>query len=132
VEIFELIKSQVNFINVVSSYGITFNSSGKTLCPFHEDKNPSFHNYGTHGYCFSCGRIADVIDLEANFNNLSRFEAALSLARKHGIGLPSVNEYDKKHYNKINKAQKLLIKFSIYANKKLKNPKYMPVIVLPI
>jgi len=94
VEIFNLIKSQVSFLNVASSYGITFNSSGKTLCPFHDDKKPSFHNYKTHGYCFSCGTLADAIDIEARSNNLTPFEAAISLAKKNGIKLQSYTDKD--------------------------------------
>jgi len=66
VEIFNLIKSQVSFLNVASSNGITFNSSGKTLCPFHEDKNPSFSLHPSKQYakCFGCGVTADCIELE--------------------------------------------------------------------
>lgn len=35
---------------------------GKALCPFHEDRNPSFSVKDEHGHCFGCGWSGDIID----------------------------------------------------------------------
>jgi len=87
--IFEIVKEQIDFELVAKDHGREFNSSKKALCPFHDDSNPSLHNYGTHGHCFVCEKSYDIIDLEAHFKNLSPFEAAKSLADRYGIKLPN-------------------------------------------
>jgi len=117
---FEMLKELVDFETTASHYGITFNRSKKALCPFHDDNNPSLHNYDTHGHCFVCNKSYDIIDLEAHFKSLSPFEAAKSLADKYGIKLPEFKNEDKDFYNKQNQAQELLERFIKYTNKKIK------------
>lgn len=86
-DIFKAIKKQVLFETVATYHGLTFNRNNMCLCPFHDERTPSFHSYGTHGYCHGCGKRADVIDLEAHYKGLSPYEAALSLAKRYGIQL---------------------------------------------
>ena len=64
-DIFQIVKEAIPFERYCNDSGLIFNGSKKRICPFHDDHNPSFHNYGTHGHCFSCGKRADIIDLEA-------------------------------------------------------------------
>ena len=35
---------------------------GKALCPFHDDRDPSFSVKGNRGHCFGCGWRGDVVD----------------------------------------------------------------------
>jgi len=120
INIFEIIKTEIPFDSVARDHGIEFNSSRKALCPFHDDNNPSLHNYGTHGYCFVCDKSYDIIDLEAHYKSLSLFEAVKNLADRYGINLPNFKKEDKDFYNKQKQAQELLERFIKYANKKIK------------
>ena len=53
----------------VGTYGLQKN---KALCPFHEEKTPSFHVYPNNtAYCHgSCGKSFDAIDIYMEQNNL--------------------------------------------------------------
>jgi len=47
------------------------NASGKIVCPFHEDTDPSLHVYDETGWsCFGCGRGGTIIDLGAAMWNI--------------------------------------------------------------
>jgi DNA primase len=92
--IFEIVKDHIPFEVVSRHYGIEFHGD-KALCPFRNEKTPSFHNYATHAYCFGCSKVADAIDLEAHFTKLSPFEAALSLAKRCGVQLLEFTARDK-------------------------------------
>jgi len=39
-------------------------------CPYHNDANPSFYLKGNFGYCFSCQKAVDTIDLVRHLENL--------------------------------------------------------------
>jgi DNA primase len=61
----------------------------KGLCPFHEEKTPSFHVTPARGlwYCFSCTEGGDVIKFVRKIDNLSFTEAVEHLAGRAGIEL---------------------------------------------
>lgn len=117
--IFEIVKDRIPFQVVTEHYGIEFHGD-KALCPFHEEKTPSFHNYLSHGYCFGCEKVADVIDIEARFTQLPPFEAALSLAKRYGIQLPESTPRDKERADKQAAAYRLLEMLARWANQNIK------------
>ncbi|MCE1173565.1 MAG: DNA primase [Propionibacteriales bacterium] len=59
------------------------------LCPFHEEKTPSFHVTPARGYyhCFGCGEGGDVFDFVQKINNVTFTEAVEYLADKAGVQL---------------------------------------------
>jgi DNA primase len=61
----------------------------KGLCPFHEEKTPSFNVSPSRGYfhCFGCGVGGDVIDFVMKSDSLSFTEAIERLAGRAGITL---------------------------------------------
>ena len=61
----------------------------KGLCPFHEEKTPSFNVSPDRGlfHCFGCGEGGDVIAFVQRVEHLSFVEAVESLARRAGITL---------------------------------------------
>ena len=61
----------------------------KGLCPFHDEKTPSFQVTPSRGlfYCFGCGAGGDVFTFLRQINNLSFTEAAEFLAQKYGVQL---------------------------------------------
>ena len=115
-DLFDEIKDRLPFEIEARQRGIEFNREKKALCPFHDDRNPSFHNYGTHGYCHSCQKFADVIELEYVLgNHSSRYEAALTLNEKHNLGLKP-NGFDKEKADERQRAQELLRQYCAQAN----------------
>ena len=67
-------------------YGLTVNSRGMALCPFHDDHNPSM-KLDERFHCFGCGEDGDVIDFTAKFFNLTLREAAEKLLADFGNGV---------------------------------------------
>ena len=61
----------------------------KGLCPFHDEKTPSFNVTPARGlfYCFSCGEGGDVIKFLQKIDGLTFVEAVERLARRAGIDL---------------------------------------------
>ncbi|OLR95420.1 DNA primase [Actinokineospora bangkokensis] len=61
----------------------------KGLCPFHDEKTPSFNVRVTHGtfHCFGCGEGGDVIAFVMKIDHLSFVEAVERLAERVGLQL---------------------------------------------
>ena len=61
----------------------------KGLCPFHDEKTPSFNVNPTLGYymCFGCGESGDVISFVRNTEHLSFVETVERLAQRYGVSL---------------------------------------------
>src|SRR5579875_2081239 len=61
----------------------------KALCPFHDEKTPSFNVTPARGmwYCFGCGEGGDVIKFVQKIDNLTFTEAVERLAGRAGIEL---------------------------------------------
>lgn len=81
-EISEVISPYVN----LRRRGTTMNG----LCPFHNEKTPSFTVYlDTQSfYCFGCGAGGDVITFIRRIENLGYIDAVKSLAQRAGMALP--------------------------------------------
>lgn len=64
------------------------------LCPFHNEKTPSFVVYpDTQSYyCFGCGAAGDAITFVRKYNNLSYVEAVKQLAGRVGMPLPEEDD----------------------------------------
>lgn len=71
------IKSQIKMPDVLKRYGIYLNKN-KCICPFHNEKTPSFKIYknDTMFKCFGCGVYGDVVDFVMQMDNCD-FQAAL-------------------------------------------------------
>ncbi|RJF44660.1 DNA primase [Actinomyces sp. 2119] len=72
---------------------VTLRSAGvgslKGLCPFHDERTPSFHVRPQLGYwhCFGCGEGGDVITFVQRINHLGFAEAVEYLADRYGVQL---------------------------------------------
>ena len=68
--LFEVVKANINTQEVAQTYGIDVNHHGMALCPFHNDRHPSLYVSDDHYHCFACGEHGDVIDLTAKLFDL--------------------------------------------------------------
>ena len=87
-----LVREQSPIAEVVGEYLQLRNAGGgslKGLCPFHDEKTPSFNVTPARGlwYCFSCADGGDVIKFVEKVDNLSFPEAVERLAGRAGIEL---------------------------------------------
>jgi DNA primase len=87
-----VVRERARIDEVVGSYVALRNAGGgslKGLCPFHDEKTPSFQVTPSRGfyYCFGCGEGGDVITFMQKIDNLSFAEAVERLADKVGLQL---------------------------------------------
>lgn len=95
------IKDQLDIVNIISDY-VELKPSGQNyigLCPFHNEKTPSFTVSRSKGifHCFGCGVGGDAITFIMKKENLNYVEAIHFLADKLGIFLETGN-VDKELY----------------------------------
>lgn len=86
------IKYRNDIEDVISPY-VDLKRRGKNLvglCPFHNEKTPSFTVYPENGsfYCFGCGAGGDVFTFTKLIENLDYIEAVKQLAERAGVTLP--------------------------------------------
>jgi DNA primase len=87
-----LVRERSPIDEVVGEYLQLRNAGGgalKALCPFHEERTPSFNVTPSRGlyYCFSCADGGDVITFVQKIDNLTFAEAVERLAARAGIEL---------------------------------------------
>ncbi len=82
-----------NDIETVMAPYVNLKRRGKNLvglCPFHNEKTPSFTVYPENGsfYCFGCGVGGDVFSFVRQIENLDYIDAVKLLAERSGVTLP--------------------------------------------
>ena len=88
----EEVKARVNIADVVSDY-VALKPAGvgslKGLCPFHDEKSPSFTVKPNDGFykCFGCGEGGDVYKFLQQLESISFYEAVEKLASRVGFAL---------------------------------------------
>lgn len=95
-ESLENLRSRVILLDVVSEH-IEVKKQGavyKALCPFHDEKSPSFtiDNSDGHYHCFGCGAHGDAIQFLLEHQKLTFHEAVERLASKYHVPLVSVDK----------------------------------------
>ena len=104
-ESLESLRQRVNLVEVLSSY-VELKRNGasyKGLCPFHDEKTPSFIVQGgdTYYHCFGCGAHGDAIQFLMTHQKMSFGEAVESLAQRFHVHLELVEDrQEKKGVNK--------------------------------
>lgn len=86
------LQDKIDIEQVISSH-ISLKRRGKNLvglCPFHNEKTPSFTVYpeSRSFYCFGCGAGGDVISFVRRMDNLDYIEAVKSVAQMAGMSMP--------------------------------------------
>ena len=86
------VRSRTNIADIVGDY-VTLKSAGvgsmKGLCPFHEERSPSFHVRPQVGFyhCFGCGEGGDVFTFLQKMDHVSFSEAVERMAARIGFEL---------------------------------------------
>jgi len=83
------VKERVDIVDLISSY-VKLTKSGRNyigLCPFHDDRNPSFTVSPEKQlfYCFGCKEGGDAIKFLMKIEHLSYREALIQLGKRVGI-----------------------------------------------
>ena len=92
----EELRDKVSIADVVSEK-VKLTRKGREhlgLCPFHNEKTPSFTVNEVKGFyhCFGCGAHGDIVKFEMEANNLPFLDALEKLARKAGIPVPKFSK----------------------------------------
>lgn len=91
-EIIQQVRDRVDIVDLVGRF-VTLKPSGRShkgLCPFHDEKTPSFvvsRDRETYK-CFGCGEGGNAFGFLMQLENLSFPEAVRTLAAEHGIEVP--------------------------------------------
>lgn len=86
------LKFKTDIEDIISTY-VTLKKRGNTsvgLCPFHNEKTPSFtvYNDTQSFYCFGCGAGGDAIGFIRKIENLDYIDAVKLLAQRAGMQMP--------------------------------------------
>ncbi len=95
-ESLENLKRKIDLVDLLSSH-IDLKRTGaayKALCPFHDEKTPSFtiQKGDTHYHCFGCGAHGDAIQFLMSHQKLSFSESVESLAHRFQVHLERVEQ----------------------------------------
>jgi len=118
-ELIEEVRTSNNIVDVISSY-VKLNRKGNSyfgLCPFHNEKSPSFSvSPGKQMYyCFGCHAGGNVITFLMEYEHFSFVESVKFLADRAGINLPEIS-YSKEEKKKADKKAVIMEMNKLSAN----------------
>ena len=104
-EIIEEVRIKNDIVDVISGY-VRLQKKGSSyfgLCPFHNEKSPSFSvsRQKQMYYCFGCGAGGNVFTFLMEYENYSFQEALKVLADRAGVALPEM-EYSEEAKKRVN------------------------------
>ena len=93
-ELIEEVRMKNDIVDVISGY-VRIQKKGSSyfgLCPFHNEKSPSFSVSPSKQmfYCFGCGAGGNVFTFVMQYENYSFQEAVKLLADRAGVNLPEM------------------------------------------
>ena len=107
------VKQQADIVRIVGEY-VKLKKAGAQnysgLCPFHNEKTPSFSVHATRQFyhCFGCGASGDVFSFVQKIENTTFPEAVRAVAQKLGIALPKISYSSPAEAEQANKRTVLL------------------------
>ena len=110
-EVIEEVRTKNDIVDVISGY-VRLQKKGSSyfgLCPFHNEKSPSFSvsREKQMYYCFGCGAGGNVFTFLMDYENFSFVEALKFLADRAGVVLPEM-EYSKEAKARADRKTQLL------------------------
>lgn len=96
--VIQAVKDRADIIEVISS-SIQLKRAGRNhlgLCPFHNEKTPSFNVSADNQFfhCFGCGANGDVISFVQQHENIDFIDSIKMLANRYGIIIPEGENYN--------------------------------------
>ena len=93
------LRSRLDIVQIVEQYVTLKKSSSSSyvgLCPFHNEKTPSFHVNADRKFfhCFGCNAGGDAITFVMKMQNLSFHDAVTTLAESVGMKVPTRDTFD--------------------------------------
>ena len=127
-ESIEHLKESVNIVDVISR-SVDLKRAGanfKGLCPFHNEKTPSFVVSESKQFftCFGCGARGDVIEFEKRYYNLGFSEAVEKLADEYGVTLEKKQGYEDKRRARYYEVNKMAARYFYDNFTRMKNDGY--------
>ena len=110
-DVIEEVRTKNDIVDVVSQY-VKLTRKGSSyfgLCPFHNEKTPSFSVTPAKQmyYCFGCGAGGNVFNFVMEYENYTFGEALSYLAQRAGVELPKI-EYSREAKEKAERKALLL------------------------
>ena len=104
-ELIEEVRSRNDVVDVISGY-VRLQKKGSTyfgLCPFHNEKTPSFAVYESKQFfnCYGCGAAGDVISFVMKIENIDFRTAVSKLAEQYGIDMDKFGFRNESRKNEI-------------------------------
>lgn len=123
--IIEEIKNRISLTDLISQY-ISVERKGDrywALCPFHEEKTPSFSFVPDRGFyhCFGCGKGGSLFDFVMEMEHLTFPEAVRFLAEKVGIEIEEESPEERKKRDELKSLRSLYDKIAASFNYILNN-----------
>ncbi|MCD1146873.1 DNA primase [Peptoniphilus sp. KCTC 25270] len=127
-QIIEEVKSRVDIVDIISKY-TELKKKGNSymgLCPFHNEKTPSFSVQQEKGFyhCFGCGESGDVISFLMKKENMTFIETVENLAESLHIELTKSNPMDEEKRKKMERMYEMYREAAIYYMKILSRNTY--------
>src|SRR5690554_2821242 len=124
----EEVRAAADIVEVVSDYvKLKRSGSGFTgLCPYHDEKTPSFHVTPKLGIfkCFGCGESGDVFKFVMDQDGVGFVEAILQLAERYGVFIPEEEREEPNESTQLREGMYHALKFAgvYYYRNLIENP----------
>ena len=97
----EELRTRISVVDIVGAK-VKLTKKGREyqgLCPFHNEKTPSFTVNESKGFyhCFGCGAHGDILKFEMEANGLPFLDALQKLSHMAGVPMPTLSAKDKEH-----------------------------------
>jgi DNA primase len=114
--VIEEIKSRFSIVELVSQY-LSLQRKGDRywgLCPFHEEKTPSFSVLPDKGFyhCFGCGKSGSLFDFVMEMEHLTFPESVKFLAEKCGVAIEEESPADRQRRSELDTLRDLYEKIA--------------------
>jgi DNA primase len=114
-EIIDEVRQSNDVVEVLGQY-LSLKKTGSTykaLCPFHQERTPSFVVTPAKQiwHCFGCGKGGNVISFLMEHDKVSFIEALRTLAKRANITLPSSDDYKEGAHDLLYQANEFAAKF---------------------
>ncbi len=116
----EMVREQTDIVKIIGQH-VTLDRHNKALCPFHEEKTPSFsvNPEGQYFHCFGCGVSGDVLEFLQRHEGKTFMEALSELSQQAGLSLPNLTQEDRDRIKEDRAIENILTETAQFYHKNL-------------